>query len=78
MDDTPLLNNNFSSHKTEGFVNDNNDEGSNEILDDDIFEELSQEAFLIRKIFIQKTWKQKTFNFGVLLMPVHSIMAEEV
>ena len=44
MDDTPLLNNNFSSHKTEGFVNDNNDEGSNEILDDDIFEELLQET----------------------------------
>ena len=30
-DDTPLLNNNFNSRKTEGFVDDNNDEGSNEI-----------------------------------------------
>ena len=48
-DDTPLLNNNFSSHKTEGFVNGNNDEGSNEILDDDIFEELLQEALFAQE-----------------------------
>ena len=45
VDDTLLLNNNFSSHETEGFVDDNNGEGSTEILDDDIFEELPQEGF---------------------------------
>ena len=51
VDDTPLLNSNFSAkitklecdHETEGSVDDNNDEGSNdEFLDDDIFEELFQ------------------------------------
>ena len=29
VDDTPLLNNNFCSHETEGFADENNDEGSN-------------------------------------------------
>ena len=45
VDDTPLLNNNLSSHETESFVDGNNDEGSTEILDGDIFEELPQEGF---------------------------------
>ena len=49
VDDTPLLNNNFSSHETEGFADDNNYEGSNEILDDAIFEELFQEAFFAQE-----------------------------
>ena len=47
VDYIPLLNINFSNHKTESFV-DESDEGqrsNDEILDDDIFEELLQEAF---------------------------------
>ena len=46
VDDTSLLNSNFSSHKTEGFfVDNNNDKGSNDILDDDAFEDFMKEAF---------------------------------
>ena len=53
---TPLLNSNLSNHETEGFVDDNNDEGSNDdILHDDIDQKLFQEAFLLRKIFLPKT-----------------------
>ena len=50
VDDTSLLNSNFSNHKTERFfVDENNDKGSNEILDDDVFEELMEEAFFAKE-----------------------------
>lgn len=50
VDDTPLLNSNFSNDETEGFVNDNTDEGSkDEILDGYVFEELLQEAVFVQE-----------------------------
>ena len=49
VDVTPLLNSNFSNRETERFVDENNDEGSNYILDDDIFKERLQEVFFAQK-----------------------------
>ena len=57
IDDTPLLNGNSSNHETEGSVDNNNDEGSNDEILDDIFEELLQEGFFCSgKHFSWKQW----------------------